>query len=122
MQEYRAVEFKHLRRTANFGAAELDSLAEVFRGADYDSSGSMDIKEILVLMDNTVVGERLETDEGMAHFVKLFSRLDVDRSLTLDFVEFIRLLRVWTGSSHGACTLFSCPRKKVETAGGRGVP
>merc|ERR550514_705915 len=114
MLDYRKLEFKHLRETASMGAKEVLRLFKAFEEADADKSGSLDIQEVLILMYNTKVRDMLCTNEGMESFTSLFARIDLDRSLTLSFEEFLRLLRVWIVSCDCSVTALFDTKKTLE--------
>merc|ERR1719502_597358 len=42
------------------------------------------------------MGDVLSTPEAVDRFVKLFCRMDEDKSCTLGLEEFLRLLRIWS--------------------------
>lgn len=90
MQDYRSHEFRQLQKSAGFSDSQLRYLREVFQEHDEDHSGELDIKEVAMLFQKT-----FEPIEDVDKFVELFARKDVDRTATLNFEEFLTLLRVW---------------------------
>lgn len=99
MERYRHLEFQHLEQSAGFTPNQLEHLHKMFDDADEDSSGALDLKEIVKLLEKSNLGKSLDNAETLDEFVEIFSRMDKDRSATLDFLEFIRLLRVWDKES-----------------------
>eukprot|EP00746_Dinoflagellata_sp_MGD_P008132 gnl/MRDRNA2_/MRDRNA2_116217_c0_seq1.p1 gnl/MRDRNA2_/MRDRNA2_116217_c0~~gnl/MRDRNA2_/MRDRNA2_116217_c0_seq1.p1 ORF type:complete len:997 (-),score=190.92 gnl/MRDRNA2_/MRDRNA2_116217_c0_seq1:263-2809(-) len=96
MRDFRRMEFQFLKKTAGFTIAEWQYLANIFNQADVDSSGYLNISEILVLMEEKLLPSAVDTTEEINRIAILFSRMDKDKSCTLDRVEFLRLLRVWS--------------------------
>eukprot|EP00746_Dinoflagellata_sp_MGD_P145236 gnl/MRDRNA2_/MRDRNA2_77876_c0_seq1.p1 gnl/MRDRNA2_/MRDRNA2_77876_c0~~gnl/MRDRNA2_/MRDRNA2_77876_c0_seq1.p1 ORF type:complete len:1180 (-),score=205.82 gnl/MRDRNA2_/MRDRNA2_77876_c0_seq1:87-3626(-) len=95
MEQYRALEFELLDRSAGFAANTLSFLQLTFTDADENQSGSLDLKEIVNVLHKTNLGKDLSDPEALEEFVEIFSRVDKDRSATLDLPEFLRLVRVW---------------------------
>lgn len=95
MSGYRKLEFDLLKESAGFTGSELDFLLNVFRRADADSSGQLSIKEMVALLERSMLSSLVETSDEIQKIARLFTRMDRDGSMTLDFMEFLRLLRVW---------------------------
>lgn len=95
MQEYRRLEFKHLEQSAGFTASELENLQRLYKATDEDGSGSLELHEVVKLLAKTNFGKSLEHPVVFEEFVQIFSLVDKDRSATLNFQEFLLLLRVW---------------------------
>eukprot|EP00746_Dinoflagellata_sp_MGD_P103263 gnl/MRDRNA2_/MRDRNA2_42671_c0_seq2.p1 gnl/MRDRNA2_/MRDRNA2_42671_c0~~gnl/MRDRNA2_/MRDRNA2_42671_c0_seq2.p1 ORF type:complete len:1043 (-),score=216.35 gnl/MRDRNA2_/MRDRNA2_42671_c0_seq2:113-3097(-) len=95
MEEYRLLEFKHLQLSAGFTATLQESFQLMFNAADEDNSGALEIKEVVKLFEKTNLGMSLSDPEVLEEFVEVIARMDKDLSATLDFAEFLRLLKVW---------------------------
>eukprot|EP00746_Dinoflagellata_sp_MGD_P016823 gnl/MRDRNA2_/MRDRNA2_138232_c0_seq1.p1 gnl/MRDRNA2_/MRDRNA2_138232_c0~~gnl/MRDRNA2_/MRDRNA2_138232_c0_seq1.p1 ORF type:complete len:1066 (-),score=216.03 gnl/MRDRNA2_/MRDRNA2_138232_c0_seq1:204-2930(-) len=91
MKHYRRVEFDYLDNMAGFAPSEVDALKELFHIYDMDNSGSLNIREIVTLMNSTK-----RPIQNMEAFVELFARVDVDKTAELDFKEFLHLNRIYS--------------------------
>lgn len=95
---YRKKEFDLLKVSAGFRENELEYLQTIFEKADKDRSGQLGIKEVIDLLERTLLGSKVETQEEIDRIVTLFTRMDKDKSMSLEFLEFLRLLRVWSNN------------------------
>lgn len=97
MAEYRRLEFQHLDENAGFSQQQVQYLQDMFDGADEDNSRSLDIREVVKLFLKSSLGQNLcsSNPAQLEELVGLFALMDKDRSATLDFQEFLMLLRVW---------------------------
>eukprot|EP00746_Dinoflagellata_sp_MGD_P145007 gnl/MRDRNA2_/MRDRNA2_77688_c0_seq2.p1 gnl/MRDRNA2_/MRDRNA2_77688_c0~~gnl/MRDRNA2_/MRDRNA2_77688_c0_seq2.p1 ORF type:complete len:892 (-),score=171.25 gnl/MRDRNA2_/MRDRNA2_77688_c0_seq2:240-2915(-) len=100
MSAYRYIEFLHLKNFSGFPVRRVEGLQHLFESTDVDGSGSLGAREIAALLEKTSLGRSLDTREDLHAFSDLFKRMDRDSSCTLDFEEFLRLLRVWAGGGH----------------------
>eukprot|EP00746_Dinoflagellata_sp_MGD_P147519 gnl/MRDRNA2_/MRDRNA2_79854_c0_seq1.p1 gnl/MRDRNA2_/MRDRNA2_79854_c0~~gnl/MRDRNA2_/MRDRNA2_79854_c0_seq1.p1 ORF type:complete len:1066 (-),score=188.42 gnl/MRDRNA2_/MRDRNA2_79854_c0_seq1:26-3223(-) len=94
MSEFRSLEFKFIQNSAGFAAVELECLQNIFEDTDEDNSGTLNIGEVVKLLEKTLLGSAVHCQEEIEKIVQLFARLDKDKSMTLDFQEFLKLLRV----------------------------
>eukprot|EP00746_Dinoflagellata_sp_MGD_P066812 gnl/MRDRNA2_/MRDRNA2_27629_c0_seq1.p1 gnl/MRDRNA2_/MRDRNA2_27629_c0~~gnl/MRDRNA2_/MRDRNA2_27629_c0_seq1.p1 ORF type:complete len:1180 (+),score=241.13 gnl/MRDRNA2_/MRDRNA2_27629_c0_seq1:138-3677(+) len=95
MAEYRGLEFTYLEQRAGFTDVQIEYLQKLFDDADDDGSGNLDLREVVTLLECSNMGKSLTDPKALDEFVDIFARMDEDRSASLDFLEFIRLLRVW---------------------------
>jgi Ca2+-binding EF-hand superfamily protein len=101
MTEYRNKEFELLNEGAGFKGIEVDYLSQVFRSADVDNSGQLEISEVLELLETKMLKSVLDSRDEIKKIATLFTRIDKDKSMSLDQLEFLKLLRVWiTNSDH----------------------
>eukprot|EP00746_Dinoflagellata_sp_MGD_P007562 gnl/MRDRNA2_/MRDRNA2_114982_c0_seq1.p1 gnl/MRDRNA2_/MRDRNA2_114982_c0~~gnl/MRDRNA2_/MRDRNA2_114982_c0_seq1.p1 ORF type:complete len:1014 (+),score=231.61 gnl/MRDRNA2_/MRDRNA2_114982_c0_seq1:64-3105(+) len=98
MCSYRKLEYDLLKVSAGFTPVELDYLETIFQAADKDLSGQLEIKEVGELLETRMIGSEEDVQEEIGKMFELFSRMDKDQSLTLDQLEFVRLLRVWSNN------------------------
>lgn len=99
MKHYRILEFGQLKKNAGFSADELAMYTRAFESCDDDDSGTIDIREVISLF-HSLGKPVLDVDR----FVRLFRQMDVDRTASLDFEEFVRLLKVWEKEKQRART------------------
>merc|ERR1719161_2055252 len=92
---YRLIEFQHLKKNSGFNNMQIKNMQTLFDSVDTDLTGCLDVREVVSLLDKTTYARGLETQEDLDRFLVLFSRMDVDMSASLDFEEFLRLMRVW---------------------------
>lgn len=100
MQEYRNIEFEQLSTSSGFGAGQVLGLRLLFESADADSSETLSVREIANLMEKSCIGRPLNTRADLWAFSRLFARMDSDQSSSLDFEEFVRLMRTWSIGGH----------------------
>lgn len=100
MHAYRMIEFEHLKSCSGFPIRRVDGLKHLFDSVDADGSGSLGAREVAALLEKTSLGRALDTREDLHAFSCLFKRMDRDQSSTLEFEEFLRLLKVWSGGGH----------------------
>lgn len=98
MSSYRRLEFALLKDSAGFPAPEMEFLRTIYDEADSDHSGQLAIREVVDLLERTMLGSKVDTQEEINKIVELFARIDKDKSMSLDFIEFLRLLRVWSNN------------------------
>lgn len=94
MKHYRILEFGQLKKNAGLSAEEMTTYTKAFESCDTDGSGTIDIREATALFME--IGKPIN---DIDRFVKLFSRMDDDRTASLDFEEFVRLIKVWEKES-----------------------
>lgn len=111
MQTYREIEFDYLRSFAGFDSQDVRVIREIF-GSISNGEERLAPREVASLLDKMPVGQPLQTRSDLHLFGLLFSRTDLDHSATLDFEEFLRLLRVWSKGGHGE------PPENAENATG----
>merc|ERR1719161_1423589 len=95
MEGYRLLEFKHLEQKRQGKSTKVESLQTMFNAADEDSSGDLDLAEIMLLFEKTKIGKPLTDPDNLDEFIEVFSRIDRDHSGSCDFAEFLGLLREW---------------------------
>lgn len=100
MSGYRRIEFDHLQECAGFEGSKVRGMRDLFKSMDHDHSGTLNAREVASLLDRTALGRSLNTRADLHAFSALFARMDRDNSSSLDFEEFLRLLRVWRGGGH----------------------
>lgn len=98
MCEFRKLEYELLKVSAGFSEIEIDYLHHIYKKADTDGNGVLNIKEVLAFLKQRMQGSQIEKDGMIDKIAHLFSKLDKDKSMTLDFLEFIRLIRVWSNT------------------------
>lgn len=104
MTAYRKLEFDLLKDSAGFNERELEYLTRIYAEADVDDSGTLAIREVVELLEKTMIGSYVDTQEEINKIVTLFARIDKDKSMTLDQLEFLRLLRVWSNAKETKAT------------------
>lgn len=95
LAQYRILEFQHLKKYSGFNNIQILNMQSLFESVDVDYSGCLDVREVVALLAKTTYARSLETQDDLDRFLVLFSRMDVDMSASLDFEEFLRLMRVW---------------------------
>lgn len=90
---FRELEFNQLRRSAGFDSERVEFLKGSFADADTDGSGSLDIREVAEQFEKASI-----PIVDVYEFVDLFARMDVDKSSTLSFQEFLRLMSIYSKS------------------------
>eukprot|EP00746_Dinoflagellata_sp_MGD_P143280 gnl/MRDRNA2_/MRDRNA2_76128_c0_seq1.p1 gnl/MRDRNA2_/MRDRNA2_76128_c0~~gnl/MRDRNA2_/MRDRNA2_76128_c0_seq1.p1 ORF type:complete len:871 (-),score=176.97 gnl/MRDRNA2_/MRDRNA2_76128_c0_seq1:523-3135(-) len=104
MQKYREIEFDYLRSFAGYDSQSVQDIYQIFgtMASSHQIEGAerLAAREVATLLDKMQGGESLQTRTDLHAFGLLFSRTDLDQSATLDFEEFLRLLRVWCKGGH----------------------
>eukprot|EP00746_Dinoflagellata_sp_MGD_P008379 gnl/MRDRNA2_/MRDRNA2_116770_c0_seq1.p1 gnl/MRDRNA2_/MRDRNA2_116770_c0~~gnl/MRDRNA2_/MRDRNA2_116770_c0_seq1.p1 ORF type:complete len:1324 (-),score=290.02 gnl/MRDRNA2_/MRDRNA2_116770_c0_seq1:17-3988(-) len=99
MRVFRQQEFELLRQTAGFQGTTLEYLQGIFEAGDEDRSGQLGITEVVKLLEKTMAARKIVSQEMIDDFVRLFEGMDKDKSMSLNFMEFLKLIRVWTNSN-----------------------
>eukprot|EP00746_Dinoflagellata_sp_MGD_P165373 gnl/MRDRNA2_/MRDRNA2_94593_c0_seq1.p1 gnl/MRDRNA2_/MRDRNA2_94593_c0~~gnl/MRDRNA2_/MRDRNA2_94593_c0_seq1.p1 ORF type:complete len:1066 (+),score=257.19 gnl/MRDRNA2_/MRDRNA2_94593_c0_seq1:116-3313(+) len=98
MSGYRRLEYELLKESAGFPSKELEYLRTIYQQADSDGSGTLGIREVVELLERTMIGNKVEFQPEIDKIIELFARIDKDNTFSLDFLEFLRLLRVWSNN------------------------
>lgn len=95
MCNYRKLEYDLLKMSAGFSSIESGYLQHIFESADEDKGGELSMEEMLELLEICFKENQVDKKAEIKKISQLFSRMDKDKSKSLDQLEFIRLIRVW---------------------------
>eukprot|EP00746_Dinoflagellata_sp_MGD_P092411 gnl/MRDRNA2_/MRDRNA2_36565_c0_seq1.p1 gnl/MRDRNA2_/MRDRNA2_36565_c0~~gnl/MRDRNA2_/MRDRNA2_36565_c0_seq1.p1 ORF type:complete len:994 (+),score=157.84 gnl/MRDRNA2_/MRDRNA2_36565_c0_seq1:448-2982(+) len=95
LEYFRNLEFSQLRQSAGFDAERIAFIKDLFHEADTDGSGCLDIREIA---EQFLKAHIPITDVDL--FIELFARMDTDKSASLNFNEFVRLMSIYSKRTH----------------------
>jgi len=83
---------ERFRRNGGFTAAEVEEMRETFRRFDFDSSGDISNKELICLIE-TMFPEMAHDRDLRPKLLEIMSEVDTDKSGSLDFSDFLRLMK-----------------------------
>merc|ERR1712216_203182 len=91
LQKYRDLEVEELRKRAGFTEDEVDNYREEFETYDKDSSGDINLKELMPLLK--AVGKEPRSVLQRAKLQEILGEIDTDGSGEISFPESLQLMR-----------------------------
>jgi Ca2+-binding EF-hand superfamily protein len=89
----RLYEMNQIRKHAGYSSGEVADLINKFEAVDRDRSGTIDMKELLVLLKETKMEPRsLKEQQRLKDFLELI-RIPEKKNLAIDFTGFLQMMR-----------------------------